>query len=124
MSKKFESQIIFYKNTDDEYLQCAYLTKYCNETTSFTPLFVQNSDYPCYPVLLHNGKTIFGGNNIARYFASEEMLTSHFEDLLDIEEFQIKPHCLTLSNQKISWEGWCCHFHYRDDDCFISRRSS
>jgi hypothetical protein len=97
--------LLFHKNSDDEYLQCSLLSQCCQGITFESSFVEQSADYPCYPVLLFNGKTIFGVNNIARYFASEGIVSSHFEDLLDIEEFQIRPNCNLLLSQKISWEG-------------------
>lgn len=97
--------LLFHKTSDNEFLQCSLLSQCCQGITFQYSFIEQSADYPCYPVLLFNGKTIFGVNNITRYFASEGFISSHFEDLLDIEEFQIRPHCNLLLNQKISWEG-------------------
>jgi hypothetical protein len=98
--------LLFKNNTDDEYLQCSYLRQCAPNGTVFQASFPQQADFPCYPVLVVNErKSIFGVNNIIRYFASDEILSSRVEDLLDIEEFQMKPNCTMLLNQKIAWEG-------------------
>jgi hypothetical protein len=97
--------LLFKNNTDDEYLQCAYLSQRANGAV-FQASFPQQANFPCYPVLVVNErKSIFGVNNIIRYFASAEILTSRVEDLLDLEEFQIKPYCTMLLAQKVDWEG-------------------
>lgn len=106
-SSSLSSFKVYLSSNDFENLQILLLTSKLN----YNLLLGDNKiNAPCYPVIeINSNKLIFGSNNISRYFINNNNnnnYNSYFEDLLDIEEFQIRTNNKTLLNQKItSWNG-------------------
>lgn len=98
---------VYLSSNEIENLQIIFLTTKLNLNITLGEKQINN--VPCYPVVEvnnnnnNNNKLIFGSNNISRYFINN--YDSLFEDLLDIEEFQIRTNNKTLLNQKIAWNG-------------------
>jgi hypothetical protein len=66
-------------------------------------------DAPAFPVVHRCGTIIFGANNVSRYLAQEfskpNLLSNAIDEILDVEEFQIRSNLNLLLSQKISWSG-------------------
>ncbi len=107
------SSLSFYLSENDlENLQCLLLATHHQISLSLT---LNPPDVPCFPVIESNGKFIFGSNNFTRYISEMKKL-SYFDeimdDILDLEEFQLKPSLNLLLEQRINWEGKIFFFFF------------